>query len=150
MSAALLRWADPEIAAVWFALRDFAPKLAALVHCPVPDRQLYVVLAWADQLALPDPGPALDLDRLREVLPAIRTCFVGAHTYAMKPASPDGGAVLELYDLDGAGRIVGRVLGLNSIVAMSLHGEDGHRLVQDVHADLKETLGRLWEMIASG
>ncbi|HRO27395.1 hypothetical protein [uncultured Amaricoccus sp.] len=144
MSALRLRWADAGTAAAWFQLRDLAPRLAALVHCPVPDRQLHVVLDWVDQLALPDAGPALALDRLREVLPAMTTCFVGAHTYAVTPASAGRGEALELHDPDGCGRVVGRVLPLLSMITMSLHGAEGDRLVKAVHADLVRMLERIW------
>jgi hypothetical protein len=149
MSAPRPRWADAGTAAAWFELRDLAPRLAALVHCPVPDRQLHVVLDWIDQLALPDSEPALALDRLQEVLPAMTICFVGAHAYAVRPASAGRGETLELYDPDGCGRVVGRVLALLSMIAISLHGAEGDRLVKAVHADLVRTLERLWERIAA-
>ena len=148
MSAYTLRWADAQTASVWFELRDLAPALAGLIHCPVPDRHLQVVLEWADALALPDAGPALALDRLGEVLPAIVSAFVAAHTYAVAPPSADHGESLEVYDRDGCGRVVGRVLPLVSILAVSLHGDAGERLVAAIHAELLGTLHRLWDMIA--
>jgi hypothetical protein len=149
MSASGLRWADAETALAWLTLRDLAPQLAALVHCPVPDKQLHLVLDWVDQLALPNAEPALGLDRLREVLPAIATCFVGAHTYAVRPASLGRNEALELFDPDGCGRIVLRVLPLTSILAAELHGEDGTRLVADVYAHIRAMLLRVHDRIAS-
>jgi hypothetical protein len=149
MIAARLRWSDSETASAWLTLRDLAPLLAALVQCPVPEKPLHVVLDWVDQLALPDVGPALALDRLREVMPAITACFVGAHTYAIEPAATGRGQALQLFDPDGCGVIVGRVLPLVSIVAAALHGEDGLRLVGAVHADLLATLVDIHDRIAS-
>jgi hypothetical protein len=35
------------------------------------------------------------------------------------------------------------------MLAMSLHGEEGDRLVKAVHADLVSTLTRIWDRIAS-
>jgi hypothetical protein len=80
------------------------------------------VLAWADRLALPDAEAALALDRLQEVLPALVICFVGDHTYAVRPTAAGRGEALELFDPDGSGRLVGRALPLLSTIAMAIHG----------------------------
>lgn len=76
-------------------------------------------------------------------------CFAGAHTYAVRPASAGRGEALGLFDPDGCGRVVGRVLPLLSMIAMSLHGAEGDRLVKAVHADLIRTLERVRVRIAA-
>ena len=85
----------------------------------------------------------------QEMHPALAICFIGTHTYAIRPATADRGEALELFDPDGCGRIVGRVLPLLSMLAMSLHGAEGERLIRTVHADLVLTLDRLWKTIAA-
>ena len=84
-----------------------------------------------------------------EVLPAIAAGFVGAHSCAIRPASADRREALELYDPDGSGRVVGRVLPLISMITVSLHGGDGRRLVEAVHGELVSTLDRIWDRAAS-
>lgn len=147
MSAAILRWASPIVAAAWFELRKLAPHLAVLVQCPVPEEELHTVLDWIDEIVQPDPGPALSLSRLNEVLPALGVCFLCAHAYAVRPASGDHREALELYDPGGCGRVVGRALTIVSCLAKALHGEEGDRLVKTVQVDLVSQLEQIWDRI---
>lgn len=136
--SARLRWADPETAALYFALRDMAPELAGLIYCrSMPEARLATLLDWSELVGTKDGSDAFAIDRLRDVLPALVTAFVASHTY--RPADGD---IVELYDA-GCGSVVGRVLPMTALIAIALHGEDGRALAEAAQADLAGTLGRI-------
>jgi hypothetical protein len=143
MTSGLLRWADPETAAAFYDLRDLAPQLSRLIYCgPMPERPLSIVLDWSEAVASPDCSEAFRLDRLRDVLPALVRAFVASHTYARAERWDSGGDIVELYDA-GCGSVVGRVLPLAGLIAVSLHGDAGRALVEASRAELADTLARI-------
>ena len=136
--SARLRWADPETAAAYFALRDIAPQLAGLIYCrSMPDARLATLLDWSELVGTKDGSDAFALDLLRDVLPALVTAFVASHTY--RPADGD---IVELY-YAGCGAVVGRVLPMTALIAVSLHGTEGRALAEAAQAQLAEILGRI-------
>ena len=77
------RWVSPAIAAAAFEIRDLAPRLSSLLYIrTLPDKTVQAILDWSEDAVSLDAGQAFALDRLRTVLPALVTAFVGAHTYS--------------------------------------------------------------------
>ncbi len=147
MTSGLLRWADSETAATYYDLRELAPQLAGLIYCrSMPERPLAVVLDWSDAVVSPDCADALCLDRLREVLPALVTAFVAAHTYARGERWDAGNDVVELYDA-GCGGVVAKALPLVGLIAVALHGDGGRALAAASRSDLADALSRTHAMM---
>lgn len=142
-----LRWADPETAAAWYALRDLAPQLSGLLYCgSTPEKPLSVLLDWSEALMSDDCSAAFGLERLGEVLPALIRAFVASHVYGRAERWDSGRDVVELYDT-GYGTVVGRALPLTGLIAVALHGDDGRGLVEAARTDLARTLACIHEMM---
>ena len=143
------RWVSPAIAAAAFEIRDLAPRLSSLLYIrTLPDKTVQAILDWSEDAVSLDAGQAFALDRLRTVLPALITAFVGAHTYSRADPGEDGGHCLDLHD-QGCGVLVAAVRTRLELIAMALHGEEGRRLVAATHADLADHLDRIARLIVA-
>lgn len=112
----------------------------------MPDQPLSVLLDWSDAIVSQDCSAAFDLDRLREVLPALVCAFVASHSYATAERWDSGRDVVELYNA-GCGSVVGRVLPLTGLIAVALHGAEGLGLVEASRAELAGTLAHIHELM---
>ena len=143
------RWVSPAIAAAAFEIRDLAPRLSSLLYIrTLPDKTVQAILDWSEDAVSLDAGQAFALDRLRTVLPALVTAFVGAHTYSRADPGEDGDHCVDLHD-QGCGVLVAAVRTRLELIAMALHGEEGRRLVAATHADLADHLDRIARLIVA-
>ena len=129
-----LRWVSPAIAAAAFEIRDLAPGLTSLLYVEtLPDATIQTILDWSEEVALPGAGGAFALDRLRTVLPALLTAYLGAHTYSQADPGEDGGRCVDLHD-QGCGALVGAVMARLELIAAALHADEGRRLVAEARS----------------
>jgi len=143
------RWLSPAVAAAAFEIRDLAPGLASLLYVEVrPDATVQAILDWSEEVAFPGAVGAFALDRLRTVLPALVTAYLGAHTYSQADPGEDGGLCVDLHDR-GRGALVAAMRSRLDVIATALHGEEGRRLVAATHADLADHLDRIARLIVA-
>jgi hypothetical protein len=129
-----------------------APQMHLLEQNPrIPDRHLETLIVWADGLRAADPGPALALDVLERVLPALNAAQVASYGYA---AARPGGRIVQHHMVDlvltdqGCALLVERSRTIARFLAVALHGERGQRLVARADADLRATMERISRTIA--
>ena len=143
------RWMDPAVAAAAFELQDLAPGLASLLYVgALPDATVRAILDWSEDLASSDSGRAFALERLRKVLPALVTAYLGAHTYSRADPAKERGRCIDLHD-QGCGALVGAVMARLAVIAAALHGEDGRRIAAATRAGLADNLDRIATMIVA-
>ena len=141
------RWLAPAVAAAVLEIGDLAPRLAGLLQvAAIPDRTVKAVLDWSELVADADAGSPFSLDRLRTVLPALVTAFVGAHTYSQAGPGEDGDRCVDLHD-QGCGGLVGAVMSRLELIAAELYGEAGRRLAEATRGALADDLDRITAMV---
>ena len=142
------RWGGPGLAAAYYTLRDScAPQLGGLVYnAALPDAQLAKILAWADTLMAVDPDPALGLEALAEVFPALVVAVVASYSYA-NPAPSGDTADIVMTDR-GTGKLVSSTLGAAMELASGLHGAAGEDLTRRTSGDLARKIEQVAMMVA--